>query len=133
MQDASFFSKKAVPSAGSNTNFDAWDLGDRGSVSGVYANTTEMQLSIKWPAMAALADTKSLTWVLYHCDTSGGTYTDSGIRHSVTGAGGAGVSAGQVRLALNPETKRFIKLNQALEASGGSITADVDAAIEFKY
>lgn len=138
MKDLNYASTIAAPSAAGNSNFATWDLGAR-LASTVGGGGDEIpgrhvELVITTPAIAALADTKNLTFVLNHCDTSGGTYTDSGVRYVLTGAGGAGVAAARARLRLHPGTKRYLKLNVALDSAGGSITgSNLTAELDFVY
>lgn len=131
MKDLNFYSAVAAPAAAANSNFATWDLGTR--VTGDEIAGRYIELVITSPLMAALVDTKNLTFVLNHCDTSGGTYTDSGVRHVLTGAGGAGVAAAVTRLRLHPGTKRYLKLNMALDSAGGTLASDIIAELNFVY
>lgn len=120
LRNAFAINKTAYPAAGNAASSAAIDLGPGGG-SGLQNAT----LAFEHPALAALADTKTATTDLMHCDTSGGSYTVAeGYGNMVlTGAGGAGVAAKTFRMPIADHVKRFIKMRVTLVASSGDVTA----------
>lgn len=111
----------ALPAAGSTaTPSTALDLGVAGG-----RNQTLLKLQISVPATANLADTKTITFKVYDCDTSDGTYTEvEGYGNMIqTGAGGVGDSADEWILRIHDHVRRYVKVKATVEASGGNNTA----------
>jgi hypothetical protein len=119
-RDKTFIATTAFPAAGANNNSAAFDLNARVSPEGKFPDRVELQIS--WPALAVLADAKSVTFTVNECATAGGNYTTTGLSHVITGAGGVGVEAGSKVFRLPPNVMRYIKLNQAEATGGGDIT-----------
>lgn len=117
---ASLINKTAYPAAGAAASSAALDLGTGGG-SGLQGGV----FAFDHPALAALADTKTVTTDLMHCDTAGGTYAVvEGYGNMVlTGAGGAGVAAKVFRMPIADHVKRFVKMRVTLVASSGDVTA----------
>lgn len=120
MQDIKVKTTVAFPSGAATTTSAALDLQGGGAhVSG------QLYLEIIAPATPALADTKTHTFALTECATSGGSYTAVvGYGNMVTtGASSAGAAAVTYRLAIHPHVKRYVKLTITGITSGGDSSA----------
>lgn len=96
------------------------DLGPQRGV-----NQPFLKLQVSVPATPALADTKTITFSVWNCDTSGGTYTAIADLTAVltqTGAGGAGDTADSVLIPVANHWQRYIKVKAAVASAGGDNT-----------
>jgi hypothetical protein len=118
VKDAKFIAVKALPAAAASNNTDAFDLGTR---SGFLPEELECQVVI--PALPSLTDAKSATFTIK--DSANGTdftaITGFGVI-TLTGAGGAGAAAKTVTLRLPSTTRRYLRLDAAVESGGGTNT-----------
>lgn len=119
--DSTMTRTKAFPAAGASNQCDSIDLGaDR-----VGALGNRMTVHVKIPALASLADTKKATFQL---EDSGDNASFASVvtldQLERTGAGGAGAAAGEFRLFLPPDTRRYIRVKATVEAAGGDNTGD---------
>lgn len=120
IRDAQLKTTKAMPAAAANNNHDGIDLG--AVTPGVTGEGVEVLLTV--PALPALADTKIATFTF---QDSADNATFAAIPELATltrtGAGGVG-SAATTRCVRLPSTaRRYIRVNQAVEAAGGDSTA----------
>lgn len=119
MKDANLIQTKAIPAAGASNNATAFDFD--------HAITEEFDIitiQVDIPALPALADTKTLTLTLQDsADNSSFTAVDPAISTTVTGAGGVGSAAKQLRLRLPKGVRRYVRFSQAVASAGGDSTA----------
>lgn len=120
LRDTSLIVTKALPAAGANHNSGTLDLGSANP--GVAIEGIEVEIAI--PALAALADTKTLT-VKLQDSADDSSYSDIEELSSVvvTGVSTAGSAAKTVAVRLPSSTKRYLQANLAVAASGGDNTA----------
>lgn len=129
LQDAALKVTKALPAANANNATDAIDL----TVTAPGVSVENIDLVVTVPATASLADTKSHTLkVQDSADNS--TFADVSLlaTQTRTGAGGAGAAASTYRWKLPPSIRRYVRIYQAVEASGGDNTAvSITAGLRF--
>lgn len=120
LQDASLVKTKALPAAGASNASASIDLGQ--TTLGPAADHIEVEISI--PATPDLVDDKTITLTLKDsADDSSFTAIASIATLVQTGAGGAGAAAASRRFKLPPSTRRYLRLDAAVLASGGDNTA----------
>lgn len=111
----------ALPAAAATaTPSTALNLGPAGG-----RNQDKLKLQIYVPATPNLANTKTITFKVYDCDTSGGSYTEvEGYGNMIqTGAGGVGDSADEWILRIHDHVRQYVKVKATVETSGGDNTA----------
>lgn len=116
IQDANFIVTTAFPAAAGNANSAAINL------QSVYSQPERLELSLSWPAMSALADTKNVIFKVQH-SADGSSYSDLGITKTITGAGGVGVAAGEYLFKVPSNSGPYFRINAAEDSAGGNITA----------
>lgn len=117
IKDAQKVVTKAAPADGASNQSPTIDLG-----AGPF-KPEEMEVEISFPAIAALADTKTLTITLQDsADDSSYADTDPVISTSVVGVSTNGSAAKKVRFRLPASTRRYIQFTQTAVASAGTIT-----------
>jgi hypothetical protein len=117
LYDASLTKTKALPAAAAANYTDSVDLGN--TILGPTADDVELLVSIE--ATPSLADTKSITLTIKDsADDSTFTALASAATLVVTGASSAGAAAAERRYKLPPGTRRYLRVDAAVESSGGS-------------
>ena len=118
-QDADKLVTKAFPAANANNDSASIDL--EALVGGRFEN---VQVEVSVPATTALVADKDLTITI---EDSADDSTFAAIPEIapfvVTGEYGNGSAAAAFRVRLPPTARRYIRINQAVENSGGTITA----------
>jgi hypothetical protein len=129
LTDATFKTTKALPAANANNATDSFDLG--ATSPGISTETVDLLINV--PATASLADTKTHTLkVQDSADNSSFADVARLATMTRTGAGGAGAAASEYRLKLPPAVRRYLRVYQAVEASGGDNTAvSITVALKF--
>jgi len=128
VQDANFISVTALPAANANVNSGSFDLGQRSAVTnGLDAgfNVENCELQVTVPATPNLADTKSITFT-FQDSADNSTFAAAptgGVIGTVTGAGGAGAAATTFKFRIPNNVRRYVNVNAAVAASGGTNTA----------
>ncbi len=127
--DASLQVTKALPAANANNTSTGIDLGS--VLPSVSLKETEFVVSV--PATPALADTK-IHSLKVQDSADNATFADVALlaTQSRTGAGGAGAAASEYRWSLPPTIRRYVRVYQAVEASGGDNTA-VSITVGLKF
>jgi hypothetical protein len=125
IQDAAFTSTVAIAQAGANTA--TFDLEQ---VTGGDVEKVVFELSA--PVAAGISDTKVVTYTLKD-SPDGITFTvlDPSIATTQTASGGAGIAAKSVRFRLPPITKRYVRIEQTMTATAGTVTGDMVAKLLF--
>jgi len=119
VKDAQFITTKALPAAGASNQSTAFDLGTR---SGYLPEGIDAQIIL--PATPSLVDTKSVTLTVQDsADNASFAAIASIATVVVTGTGGAGASAVTRTFRLPDSTRRYVRVNQAVDGSGGDNTA----------
>lgn len=120
LADANLTKTKVLPAANAANASASIDLGS--TVLGPAADNIEVLISI--PATPSLADTKSITLTLKESADDSTFAAIPGVGTLVvTGSGGAGAAAASRSLRLPSTTRRYLRLDAAVEASGGDNTA----------
>lgn len=120
LADANLTKTKALPAAGASNASNSIDLGSL--TLGPAGDNVEVEISL--PATPSLADTKSVTLTLKDSADDSSFSAITGVSTLVvTGAGGAGASASSRVIRLPSATRRYIRLDASVEASGGDNTA----------
>jgi hypothetical protein len=125
IQDAAFTSTVAIAQAGANTA--TFDLEQ---VTGGDVEKVVFELSA--PVAAGISDTKVVTYTLKD-SPDGITFTvlDPSIATTQTASGGAGIAAKSVRFRLPPITKRYVRIEQTMTATAGTVSGDMVAKLLF--
>jgi hypothetical protein len=120
LRDANLTVSKALPAANANNASDSIDLG--ATSPGVTVESVDLVIEV--PATPSLVDTKSHTLKVQD-SADNASFADVAEIATVTrtGAGGAGAAATTRRVKLPPSVRRYVRLYQAVEASGGDNTA----------
>lgn len=129
MKDANLLVTKALPAAGASNQTDAIDLGT--AAPGISVEKIDFVVDV--PATPSLADTKTHT-VKVQDSADGSSFADVALlaTQTRTGAGGAGAAASQYVWKLPVSIRRYIRVSQTVEASGGSNTGvSITAALRF--
>lgn len=115
-KDADFIVTKANASAGANST--AIDLEQ---IVGGDIEAVAFELAL--PAEALLSDAKTLTFVLKDsADNSTFAVLDPTIGTTQLGAGGVGCAAKTVRFRLPPGCRRYIRIEQTVTATPGTLS-----------
>lgn len=133
LRDRSLKTTKALPAAGASADHDGIDTG------GVGPHREGMQIVIEVPILAALVDTKLVTFELEH-SADNITFTDVGDAYQIDGAAltttGAlsctvagtetpgTANAATFALPIPAHCNRYVRVNQTVEAAGGDNTGD---------
>lgn len=125
IQDAAYTSTVAIAQAGANTA--TFDLEQ---VTGGDVEKVVFELSA--PVAAGITDTKVVTYTLKD-SPDGITFTvlDPSIATTQTASGGAGIAAKAVRFRLPPITKRYVRIEQTMTATAGTVTGNMVAKLLF--
>lgn len=116
-KDAQLVRTKALPAAAAANFSDSIDL----QVPNVGANLDNMEFVVSIPATPSLANTKTVTLTLKDSADDTTFAAIPGVNTLVvTGAGGVGAAAASVSVKLPPAARRYIRLDAAVEADGGS-------------
>ncbi len=129
IQDANLRVTKALPAAGASNQTDPIDLG--AAAPGISVENIDLVVDV--PATASLADTKTHTLKVQD-SADGSSFADVALlaTQTRTGAGGAGAAASSYRWKLPPSIRRYIRISQTVEASGGNNTAvSITAGLRF--
>lgn len=127
--DAALVVTKALPAAAANNTTDAIDL--QNAAPGISLEKIDFVISV--PATPALVDTKTHTLKVQD-SADGSSFADVSLlaTQTRTGAGGAGAAAATYRFKLPPSIRRYIRVYQAVETSGGNNTAvSITAGLRF--
>lgn len=112
----------ALPAAGATaTPATPLDLGPQGG-----RNQPHLRLQVSVPATPALVDAKTIIFAVFHCATSGGTYTavaDMGAVLTQVGAGGVGDTADFWIGRVPDHVLQYVKVKATVLAAGGDSTA----------
>lgn len=123
MKDALTLQTKAFPAAGANNSTSTIDLGAARTTPNGFLPGSASVLEVSYPALPALADTKTVTFTINHSDDDS-TYVTTGVTYTTpAGSGGGGVAANAVKLRIPPNVKRYVQVNAAVAAAGGDSTA----------
>ena len=115
--DASLVIATAFPAAAATANSASIDTGS------TYSQAERVEYAISWPALSALADTKNVIFNVQESADGSTNWANVGITKTITGAGGAGVAAGEYLFRLASTAKRYIRVTAAEDSAGGNITA----------
>lgn len=129
MQDVLLKVATALPSGAATTTSTALDLQSGGKYTAGKAS-----LVFNVPATPTLANTKTLTCAILHCDTVGGSYVapDGMGPIVITGPASGGGVATRYPYPLPENLKRFVKATYTGVASGGDLSA-VSATLALEY
>lgn len=120
LTDAALIKTKALPAANAANFTDALDLESR--VLGPVADFVELEISVE--SLPALVDDKSATFTVKDSADGVNFAAIPGVGNLVlVGAGGVGVGASKLRVRLPGTTRRYLRLDAAVEAAGGNNTA----------
>lgn len=118
IQDALLSVTKALPAANASNYTDSLDLGQ---VNG--GEIENINLVVEVEATTTLVATKTITLTLKDSDDDSTFAAVAGVAAlTVTGKEDNGSAAFELRLRLPPDTKRYIRLDAAVAASGGDNT-----------
>ena len=121
LRDTSLAKTKALPAANASNTSDVLDLT---SVNPGRTAGDQFELLVELPATPSLVDTKKVTLTI---EDSADNSTFAAVADlpviTVTGAGGAGGTAVEHRFTPPASLRRYIRLAQTVEASGGDNTA----------
>lgn len=120
MKDAKLITTKAFPAAGADNSHDGIDIGPINDPGHIVPDGVEIE--IVWPALANLVDTKTITFTVQD-SADNSSFATIEIVKVITGAGGVGVAAGSETYRLPANTRRYVRVNQAVLAAGGDNTA----------
>ena len=111
----------ALPAADASADSDSLDLGAAG-----VASLERAELEISIPALASLANDKDVTVTVQDsADNSSFAAVNELSTVVVTGGGGTGSDAATQKVRLPSTTRRYVRLNLAVEAAGGDNTGDI--------
>lgn len=125
IQDAAFTSTVAIAQAGANTaTFDLEQV--------IGGDVEKVVFELSAPVAAGISDTKVVTYTLKD-SPDGTTFTvlDPSIATTQTASGGAGIAAKAVRFRLPPITKRYVRIEQTMTATAGTVTGSMVAKLLF--
>lgn len=119
LRDASLRATIALPAAGASANTPGINLGTASP-----GRVPAVELAVEVPATPALVDTKKLTLTVQD-SADGVTFAAVADLPQIvaTGAGGTGAAAIARRFPLPIGLQQYVRLNAAVEASGGNNTA----------
>jgi hypothetical protein len=125
IQDAAFTSTVAIAQAGANTaTFDLEQV--------IGGDVEKVVFELSAPVAAGISDTKVVTYTLKD-SPDGTTFTtlDPSIATTQTASGGVGIAAKAVRFRLPPITKRYVRIEQTMTATAGTVTGSRVANLLF--
>lgn len=125
LTDANYVSTVAIAQGGANSA--TFDLEQ--SVGG---DIEDIVLEIAGPTAAGISDTKVVTYTVK--DSADGTtfaVLDPTIVTTQTGSGGAGITAKTVRVKLPPITRRYVRVEQTMTATAGTVTGNMVVKLLF--
>jgi len=125
IQDSAYTSTVAIAQAGANTaTFDLEQV--------IGGDVEKVVFELSAPAASGISDTKVITYTLKD-SPDGTTFTtlDPAIATTQTGASSAGVAAKTVRFRLPPITKRYVRIEQTMTASAGTVSGSMVAKLLF--
>jgi len=118
LKDANLIKTLSLPAAGASAQTEAIDLLQGPS------QEPHFEVEMSFPALPSLADTKSATATL---EDSADGITFAAIAalaaFKVTGAGGIGSALATRKVRLPSDTRQFLRASVAVDAAGGSNTA----------
>lgn len=120
LQDGTLEITTAFPAAGANATTESFDLGQTSA-----AALENIAVELDIPAVAAVADNKSVTFTLYESDDNS-TFAaiDPLISTTITGeATNKGSPAKRLSFRLPAKCKRYIAVNVNVPADAGTLTA----------
>ena len=125
LQDNAYTSTVAIAQAGANTA--TFDLEQ---VTG--GDIEKVVFELAAPVAAGIADTKVVTYTLKD-SPDGTTFTvlDPSVATTQTASGGTGIAAKTVRFRLPPITKRYVRIEQTMTATAGTVTGSMVAKLLF--
>jgi len=116
VRDANFEKSAALAQAGANSPTIDLEQAVGGDIETIVGQ-------IELPAVAGIADAKSLSFQLYDsADGSNWAAVDPAITTKVTASGGAGTAAGDKRFRFPPITRRYVRIQQTADASAGTFS-----------
>ncbi len=119
LKDAELTRTLALPDSGNSASSQSIDL------SATEQSECHFQVEIKVPALANLADAKSVTVTLEDsADDAAFAAIDGLAPLVVTGSGGGGSAADSLRVRLPNTAQRYLRATADVEAAGGDNTAD---------
>ena len=125
LQDLAYTSTVAIAQAGANTaTFDLEQV--------IGGDVEKVVFELSAPVAAGIADTKVVTYTLKD-SPDGVTFTvlDPSVVTTQTASGGLGVAAKTVRFRLPPITKRYVRIEQTMTATAGTVTGNMVAKLLF--
>jgi len=129
--DSTMVKTKALPDGAATTITDGIDLGH--GANGDVGGNFELQIEAPALATAALPDTKTMTFDVYH-DTAVGFGTEVLLMGSVivqTGADGAGAAAVTKQVRLPVDCNRYIRVKATNSGTGDASGSDMTARLVF--
>jgi hypothetical protein len=117
LKDAELIVAKALPAAAANNSTDAIEIGGTGP------HRERLKLRASIPTNTALVATKTLTLTLQ--DSADGTNFAPlvpGQAAVIAGKGGNGIDARSIDFDIPQTARKYIRVNQAVEADGGNNT-----------
>lgn len=122
MKDAKMITTKAFPAAGASNSHNGIDLLE--GAPGIQTIVPrQVELLVEWPALPALVDAKTVIFTVEDSADNVTFLALAGITKTLTGAGGVGVAAGSFQVRLPGNTRRYVRVSQAVLAAGGDSTA----------
>ena len=125
IQDKNYTSTVAIAQAGANTA--SFDLEQA-----VGGDIEKVVFSLAAPAAAGITDAKVVTYALQ--DSADGVSfaaVDPAISTTQTAAGGAGITAKEIRFRLPANTRRYVRIAQTMTSSAGTVTGSMVAKLLF--
>jgi hypothetical protein len=125
IQDNAFISTVAIAQAGAHTaTFDLEQV--------IGGDVEKVVFELSAPVAAGITDTKVVTYTLKD-SPDGTTFTtlDPVVATTQTASGGAGIAAKAVRFRLPPVTKRYVRIEQTMTATAGTVTGNMVAKLLF--
>ena len=119
LRDAKLTKTKALPAAAATNNADSVDLGS--TVLGPAGD--EIELEINLPATPSLVDAKSITITVKDSADNVTFAAIVGVGTVVSLSAGGGAAALVRKLRLPAHTRRYLRVDAAVEAAGGDNTA----------
>jgi hypothetical protein len=125
LQDNAYTSTVAIAQAGANTaTFDLEQV--------IGGDIEKVVFELAAPVAAGISDTKVITYTLK--DSADGTtfaVLDPSVATTQTASGGTGVAAKTVRFRLPPITKRYVRIEQTMTATAGTVSGSMVAKLLF--
>lgn len=124
-QDANYTSTVAIAQGGANSATFDLEQPIGGDIEGFV-------MEIAAPAAAGITDAKVVTYTVK--DSADGTtfaVLDPTIVTTQTAAGGAGITAKTVRINLPPVTRRYVRVEQTMTSSAGTVSGNMVVKLLF--